>query len=187
MPTTPNFSIDYPCEGSSITLSDFSMLALDTETALAAANTTATFATHRPYVMGSWASANPTVAVETTAVFSANTSSSGITVNAAAGTATIVTPGIYMMGVTTSSGAQSSLTMTSQRASIFKNAAFFATKRYRGSNPTSISCNGGSFTLALSLAAGDVITVSYLWTGTGSLAAAGGSSGNFSLTYLMNA
>lgn len=188
MPTTPNYAIDFPCEGSSVSLADFQMLAQDTENALVTVDATATGATHRPFAAGHWFSLNPAVGVETAALFTAITvSSSNVTVNSATGTMTIVTPGIYRMGVATSGGAQSSLTMTSQRASIFKNGVFVLTKRYRGTNPTGLSCIGGSYTTLLNLVAGDVITVSYFWTGTGSLAAAGGSTGEFDLAFLYSA
>jgi len=184
MPTTPNFSIDYPCEGTSVSLADFQMLAMDTEAALVTVDAAATFATHRPYAAGNWSLANPAVGVETTSIFSASSlSTTGMTVNAAAGTVTIIRPGIHHVSVTCFNP-QSSLTLTSQRASVFKNAVYQLGKRFRGSNPTDIFVNGGSYSAALSFAAGDVITISYLWTGTGSLAAAGGAGGRFDVSFL---
>lgn len=184
MPDTPVYSITYPCEGSPVSVADFATFATDVEAAISTVSTVANGVTHRPYVRGNWTS-NAAVAVETIVVFSAaSTSSTGITVNAAAGTATIGTAGIYRIGANLSNGTQSDTTMSSQRLSVFRNGVFYAGKRFRGRNPISIDCAGGSYTILMNLAAGDVITFRYLWTGTGSIVASGGASGSFDVSML---
>lgn len=171
MPDSPNFAITYPCLGSAITLADFSTFATDVEAALARVDATAVAVTHNPYarLIGFTAAA---VGVETIldfTAFAALNLSSGFTVNNAAGTVTVITPGMYLAGLQIS-GDQSTLTMTSHRVALYVNGVLHSTRKYQGTFPVvGIAAQSGVFDTAVQLAAGDVVTIRYLWTGTGAL------------------
>lgn len=171
MPMTPNFNIDYPCLGVPVTLADFAVFATETEAALAVVDAEAVAVTHNPYarLIGFTAAA---VGVETIldyTAFAATQLSSGVTVNNAAGTVTIITPGLYLAGLQIS-GDQSTLTMTSHRVALFVNGVLYATRKYQGTYPVvGIAAQSGVYDTAVRLAAGDVLTMRYLWTGTGAL------------------
>lgn len=166
MPDTPEFAITYPCEGAPISVADFSVFAADVEAAFVTMDAEAVAATHLPYAM-QVTQTTPLVGAATTLVFvaSAFNFSSGITVAANAFTA--VTPGLYLVTLQ-ANGVDSSLTMTSGRASILRNAVLVdAIKR----KPTPATALVGNMTVAapVNLAAGDAVTFQYLWTGTGVL------------------
>jgi hypothetical protein len=170
MPDTPNFAISYPCMSTAIVVSAFCDFATDVENAIATVDAEATAVLHTPYA---YAISESTAAAgaETTMIFTtfaAGITSSGITVNAAAGTFTIVTPGSYVAAVFVSAN-QATLTMTSQRVAVFVNGALQAVRKYRGTNPVTVGALSGSYSVDLHLAAGDVVTYRYLWTGTGAL------------------
>lgn len=183
MPDTPNFAITYPCLGSVMALADFSTFALDVEAALAAVDAEATAATHNPFAfaLGNVAAALGVESVMTYTGFPANSFNSGITFNAAAGTFTIVTPGVYSATAELASN-QSTLTMTSQRIAVFVNGVLFAVRKYRGTNPVTVGALVGSYSTDVPLLAGDIVTFRYLWTGTGALT--GDATGNVSLAML---
>jgi hypothetical protein len=166
MPDTPNFAITYPCEGAAIDCSDFSTFATDVEAAIATVDAEATAATHTPYAL-QVTQTTPAVGVATTLIFvaSAFNFSSGITVAANAFTA--LTAGLYLVTAQTS-GVTSSLTLTSGRVSILKNAVLVnAIKR----KPIIGFPSASNMTISspVDLAVGDAVTFQYLWTGTGAL------------------
>lgn len=168
MPDTPNYAISFPCEGNVITPAVFSDFALDIEAAIATVSTAGTAVTHTPMARASGITPN-NPGVETVVTTTAATSyASGITLNPAAGTFTIVKPGLY-----NAEGSvyqlQSSLTMTSQRLAVAVNGVNVVAKKYHGSNPADITTLGGSFSAPIYVVAGDVVTFRYLWTGTGVL------------------
>lgn len=170
MPDTPIYAITYPCESAPITVSDFSVFATDVEAALALTDTEATFVTHLPYFRGVGA-ATPAFAVETTTTYTAfptTVASSGVTVNAAAGTVTIITPGIYLASLRVSTP-ESTLTVTSSRAAVAINGVNAAAKKFRGLNPAGVTALSGTYDTDILVIAGDVVTFRYLWTGTGAL------------------
>lgn len=183
MPSTPNFAITYPCLTPLISMPDFSAFATDVEAALAAVDAEAVTATHNPYAfaLGNVAAAFGVESILTYTGFPANSFNSGITFNAAAGTFTIVTPGLYSATAESSSN-QSTLTMTSQRIAVFVNGVLFAVRKYRGTNPVTVGALVGSYSTDVPLIAGDVVTFRYLWTGTGALT--GDATGNVSLAML---
>lgn len=184
MPTSPNFNIDYPCLGPSIALSDFSELAFDTEAAIAAVDAEAAAALSKPAARG-LGFTPAALGVDTTLTYSAfpaQAYSSGITLNAAAGTFTIIKPGIYLASAAVQ-GNQSTLTMTSQRISVVVNGVTNSVRKYRGTNPITVGAITGTYSAVIGpLAAGDVVTFRYLWTGTGALTS--DASGLVSLHYL---
>lgn len=166
MPDTPNFAITYPCEGPAISCADFSTFATDVESALATVDAEAVAVAQTPYAL-QVTSTTPALAVATTLVFvaSAFNFSSGITVAANAFTAT--TAGLYVATAQTQS-VTSTLTLTSARTSILKNAVMVdAIKR----KPFVSSPGASNMTISapIDLAVGDAITFQYLWTGTGAL------------------
>lgn len=170
MPITPNFSIAYPCEGSAITLADFANLATTTEAAVIAVLAEARAVTHTPNARALGTSA-AAFGVEDTMIYTlvpTSVVSSGITVNAAAGTFTILTPGIYLATVRLG-GNSSTLTMTSQRVATAVNGVNQTVRKYRGFNPATTEAIAGAWTSDILCAAGDVVTFRYLWTGTGAL------------------
>lgn len=178
MPNTPNFGITYPCMGSPISTADFVNFASTTETAISTVAAEATAVATGMYAyLPSINLPNPAVGVETILLFSATTASNGMTINTGAGTVTPTTSGICAMSLSLSSAPQSSLTLTSQRIAIYVNGVLFAARKWPGNNPVNIGAYGGSFEIAVPVSAGDTITFRYLWTGTGSLAAAGGAGG----------
>lgn len=184
MPDTPNFAITYPCENVPISCNDFAVLATDTEAAILSVNAEATAVLSDPAARAR-ASTAVALAVDTTltyAAFPTTQFSSGITFNAAAGTFTIVTPGIYIASTAVDSNS-STLTMTSQRVSVVLNGVLYGARKYRGTNPITANVLTGSYTIAIGpLIAGDVVTFRYLWTGTGVLNANAGAT--VSLNYL---
>lgn len=166
MPDTPNFAITYPCEGSAIDCDDFSIFATDVEAAFATVDAEATAVTHVPYAL-QVTQTTPALAVATTLVFvaSAFNFSSGITVAANAFTA--LTDGLYLVNAQTQ-GVTSTLTMTSGRVSILKNAVLVdAIKRKPLIGLPTIS--NMTISAPVNLLAGDAVTFQYLWTGTGAL------------------
>jgi hypothetical protein len=166
MPDTPNFAITYPCEGSTISCDDFAVFANDVEAAFVTVDAEATAVTHLPYAL-QVTSTTPAVGVATTLVSTASAFnfSSGITVAANAFTA--VTPGLYLVTAQTQS-VTSTLTMTSGRVSILKNAVLVnAIKRKPVIGLPSVS--NMTVSSPLDLLAGDAVTFQYLWTGTGAL------------------
>jgi hypothetical protein len=170
--TTPNYAIPFPCEGEAITTASFSAWALGVENALIQADAAATAATHEPQANLS-AQSNTAVGVEGTLTFDAFggtlNMSNGITINAAAGTATVVFPGLYNVMVSIPGNA-STLTMTSQRMAVYVNGVLYAAKKLRGFTVASTITLSGSVDWDVGpLAAGDVITIRWLWTGTGAL------------------
>lgn len=169
MPATINFAIPYPCMGPVVNCADFTAYATGIEAAFVTVDAEASAVLKTPYAIQA-ASATPALAVATTFTFtpSANDFSSGITVAANAFTA--VTPGLYAVEVQVSSST-STLTMTSGRVSILKNAVLVnAFKRKPQVSFPSISVM--NLTAAVNLSAGDAITFQYLWTGTGALTGA---------------
>jgi hypothetical protein len=166
MPDTPNFAITYPCMGPAISCDNFAVFATDVETAIATVDAEATAVTHTPYAI-QVTQTTPALATATTLVFVASVFnfSSGITVAANAFTA--LTPGLYLVNVDTSP-VDSTLTMTSGRVSILKNAVLVnAIKRKPVIGLPSVS--GMSISATVNLAVGDAVTYQYLWTGTGAL------------------
>jgi hypothetical protein len=186
MPDSPNFAITYPCMDTAITLADFATLADDTEAAITTVNSEATAATQDPAGHAFFFTA-AAVGVETIMTYSAVpavTVASGITLNAAAGTWTIVTPGIYIASGNVQAN-QSTLTMTSQRIGTFLNGTLYAVRKYRGTNPVTVGAITGSYSAVIGpLVAGDVVTFRYLWTGTGALTA--NASGYVAINFLAN-
>jgi hypothetical protein len=173
MPDTPVYEITYPCEGDPISMSDFSVFAADVEAALVVTDAEADLATHLPNARG-LGSATPAVNVEATLTYLASpaaNASSGITFNAAAGTFTMVTPGIYLATVQMFSP-ESTLTVTSQRVAVAVNAVNTVVKKQSGAVPPTILGRPTSYSTDIAVAAGDVVTFRYLWTGTGALASA---------------
>jgi hypothetical protein len=170
MPDTPIYGITYPCEGAPIAVSDFYTFATDVEVAIGVVDAEATLVTHLPNARAA-GQVSPALGVEGTYLFTIPTSiaSSGITVAAGAGTMTIITPGIYLASVR-QAVSESTLTITSSRVAVTVNGVNQVIKKFRGSNPAGILSLSGSYTVALPLAAGDVVTFRYLWTGTGALA-----------------
>lgn len=169
MPDTPNFAITYPCEGAAISCDDFAVFAGDVEAAFITVDAEATAVTHQPYAL-QVTSTTPALAVATTLVFTASAFnfSSGITVAANAFTA--LTRGLYLVTAQTQS-VTSTLTMTSGRVSILKNAVLVdAIKR----KPTIgfPSVNNMTVSAPVDLLVGDAVTFQYLWTGTGALTGA---------------
>jgi hypothetical protein len=172
MPDTANFAITYPCEGPVISCNDFATLAADVEAALVTVDAEATVVTHRPQLK---ITADTTAAVGvdtimTFVTFSGATSYivNGFTVNNAAGTITIITPGLYLIGIQVAAN-QSTLTMTSQRMGVYVNGVLNTVRKYRGNNPADVGVLSGANDSGVALLAGDVVTVRYLWTGTGAL------------------
>jgi hypothetical protein len=166
MPDTPNFAITYPCVGSPVACSDFYTYATDVEAAVATVDAEATASTHLPYAL-QVTQTTPAVAVATTLVFTASAFnfSTGITV--AGNTFTAITPGLYLVTAQTS-GIDSTLTMTSGRLSILRNAVLVdAIKRKPFLAFPSVS--NMTITAPVELAVGDVVTFQYLWTGSGAL------------------
>lgn len=171
MPTTPIYSIQYPCESPSITLADFAAFATTTEAAIAATDAEAVAVTHNPNARGIGI-ATPAFGVDTVltyTAFAANFSSSQFTVNLAAGTLQPLVSGLYSVSIRTG-GNFSTLTMTSQRTAMNINGSLVVATRDRGTNPASTGTTGSSFTADVYLsAATSIVTFSYLWTGTGVL------------------
>lgn len=176
MPDTANFSITYPCEGTAITLSDFSTYANDVEAALAQIDTEATAVTHVPYAFAQLSTATA-VGVEATMTFS-NTSGSGVTIGAS--TFTIITAGLYRANTITGA-TQSTLTITSQRQAIAVNGTNVVACKWRGNNPADVNVYFGGYGTDLSLAVGDTVSFKYLWTGTGAIGSLGNSYGSITL------
>lgn len=179
MPDTSNYAITYPCLGESIECEDFFTLATDVESAFVTVDAEAANVLNLPYARVGSAVANPAFGVETVMTFGsipASDYSSGITVNAGAGTMTIDTAGIYQASVQVS-GNQSTLTITSQRIAVFVNGVFQMARKYRGTNPATSFVLSGTYTSNIGpLAIGDVVTFRYLWTGTGALSSPAGGS-----------
>lgn len=166
MPDTPNFAITYPCEGVPISCADFSVFATDVEAAIATVDAEGVAVTHEPYAL-QVTQTTAAVGVATTLVFvaSAFNFSSGITVAANAFTA--LTGGLYLVNVQGNS-INSTLTLTSNRVSILKNAVLVdAIKR----KPVVGVASAGNITISapVDLAVGDAVTFQHLWTGTGAL------------------
>lgn len=171
MPDTPIYGITYPCLADDVTLADFATFASDVEAAIATVDAEAALTLRTPNAIQA-ASTATAVGVEAVMTFSVGPNSStanGLTVNSGAGTVTVITPGVYKIGAFVSPGNQSTLTMTSQRIAIYINGVFYAARKYRGRNPASFDVLGGAFDTAVFLAAGSVVTLRYLWTGTGAL------------------
>lgn len=166
MPDTPNFAITYPCEGFGVAVADFATFATDVEAALVTVDAEATAVTHTPYAL-QVTNTNPAVGVATTLVFVASgfNFSSGITVAANAFTA--ITPGLYMVTAQTQP-VSSTLTLTSARTSILKNAVLVNAIK-RKPSASSPAVNGMTISAPVELLAGDVVAFQYLWTGTGAL------------------
>lgn len=164
MPNTPNFGITYPCMSPAISVNDFQAYATSVETAIATVDTEATATTHLPYAI-QVTSTTPAVGVATTLVFvaSAFNLSSGVTV--AANTFTIITPGLYDV-IAQTGPFDSTLTLTSARTSILKNAVLVNAIK-RKPSVAFPSAGNMNITAALDCAVGDAITFQYLWTGTG--------------------
>lgn len=184
MPTTPNFAISYPCEGAPISPSDFFSFATTTEAALSAVAAEAAAVTTGMYAYVSANIPNPAVGVETIYTFSTSFASNGMTVNTGAGTITPTTSGICVVSANQSGAPQSSLTISSQRIAVYNNGVFFAAKKFPGNNPADIGTYGGSFEMPVPVVAGDTLTFRYLWTGTGTLAGAGGTAANLWLSMI---
>ena len=148
MPDTPNFPITYPCAGVTISCDSFREFATDVEAAIATVDAEAAAALNLPYARIVFASANPAFGVETVMTFGlipTGDFANGVTVNAGAGTMTIVTPGIYQASVQMF-GNQSTLTMTSQRIGVFVNAVLQMVRKYRGTNPAGAGALSGTYT-----------------------------------------
>lgn len=176
MPSTPNFGITFPCMDAPVTAADFATLASTTEAALVTVAAEAANVTNGQHAHISMTLANPAVGVETIYTYSASFAANGMTVNTGAGTVTPTTSGICVVSLIQSSAPQSSLTITSQRIAVYNNGVLFAARKWPGNNPVNIGTYGGSFEVPVPVLAGDTLTFRYLWTGTGSLAAAGGAS-----------
>lgn len=173
--TTPNYAIPFPCAGDPLNPAAFQSLALGVDNALLQGDAAATAATHEAQANLS-GQANPAVGVEAIVTFDflggIFNLSNGITINAAAGTATVVFPGLYGV-MMTSGGSQSTLTMTSQRMAVYVNGVLYAAKKLRGFNPAFVQTLSGSVYWDVGpLVLGDVITLRWVWTGTGALTSA---------------
>jgi hypothetical protein len=177
MPDTPNFAITYPCMGPTVAVADFQVYAADVEAALVAVDAEAQAVTHVPYAFATLAS-NPALGVETVMTMS-STTSSGVTVGAS--TFTAVTGGVYTFGAQLG-GTTSTLTLTSQRLAVYVNGVFQVACKWRGSNPIDAFGLDGAYSVDLPIAAADVVTFRYLWTGTGALF--GPAAGTASMTLL---
>lgn len=166
MPDTLNFAITYPCEGSAVSCSDFAVFATDVEAAVAAVDAEAVAATHLPYAL-QVTQTTPAVGVATTLVFvaSAFNFSAGVTVAANAFTA--LTAGLYLVNAQTN-GVDSTLTLTSGRVSILKNAVLVDAIK-RKPVPALASVDRMTVSVPVELAVGDAVTFQFLWTGTGAL------------------
>lgn len=168
MPSTPNFGIVYPCLTPVVTAADFVAFATSTEAANATVDAEAVAVTHLPYALQTTSTVIP-VGVATTLAFSASAFnfSAGITVGVSS--FTILTGGLYLVTVQTQ-GVESNTTLTSARTSILRNGVLVnAIKRKPFvSFPTASNMN---ITAAVPLAAADVLSAQYLWTGTGALLA----------------
>lgn len=172
MPTTTNYAIPYPCEGDVITPAVFLAYATGVEAAVANVDAVQAAVLHTPFFMAT-PTAAAAVGVETTALFLAFTTSqasSGVTVNQAAGTVTIITPGLYQVSAQVAAN-QATLTMTSQRVAVAVNGINIVVRKYRGTNPVTVGALSGGYSSDINLAVGDVVTFRYLWTGTGALTA----------------
>lgn len=171
MPTTPVYGIQFPCESPSVSLTDFQALATTTEAAIALIDAEAVAVTHNPNARGV-GTATPAFGVDTVLTYTASPTqltSSGFTVNAAAGTFQPLVSGLYAVSVRVGSN-QSTLTMTSQRVAVNINGSLTVATRGRGANPASFEALSTTFTSDVFLnAALHVVTFSYLWTGTGAL------------------
>jgi hypothetical protein len=171
MPDTPIYGITYPCVTSPVNPADFEALAADTEAALAVLDAEATSVTHLPNARA-FGDALPAFGVEATLTyltFPTLNTSAGITFNAAAGTFTIITPGIYSASVRNIGPGSGSLTITSQRIAVAVNGTNRVIRKYRGFNPPDPGVLAGSYSCDISCLAGDVVTFRFLWTGTGVL------------------
>lgn len=170
MPDTPIYGITFPCESAPVSVADFSTFATDVEAALVTTDAEARTVTHLPTAKAT-GSVNPAFGVETAytyLLFPASVVSTGITLNAAAGTFTIITPGVYSASVR-AVPIDSTLTVTSSRVAVTVNGTNVVSRKYRGFNPPDPTSLSGSYTADVFLAAGDVVTFRLLWTGTGAL------------------
>jgi hypothetical protein len=179
MPDTPNFAITYPCMDATINCDSFRELATDVESAFVVVDAEAAATLNLPYARIGAAQANPAFGVEaimTYGIIPASDYVNGITVNSGAGTMTIVTPGVYQASAQ-NLGNQSTLTITSQRLAVYVNGVLQMARKYRGTNPATAVVLSGTYTANIGpLAAGDVVTFRYLWTGTGALSSPAGAS-----------
>lgn len=179
MPDTPNFGITYPCEDTLVDCDDFATLATDIESAIATVDAEASNVLNLPYGRVSSATANPAFGVEAIMTWGGSPTgdfANGVTLNAGAGTMTIVTPGIYQASAY-NLGNQSTLTITSQRIAVYVNGIFQVARKYRGTNPATAIVLSGTYTADIGpLVAGDIVTFRYLWTGTGALSSPAGAS-----------
>lgn len=171
MPDTPVYAITYPCMGVPLTLADFSTFATDVEAALAIVDAEALAVTQIPHLKIN-GTVTTALSVEAVMLFTSTGATlyavSGFTVNNAAGTITVITPGLYEITAQVDAN-QSTLTMTSQRAAIYINGVLHSARKYRAYNPVLAGALDGTYKVGVYLAAGDVVTLRYLWTGTGAL------------------
>lgn len=170
MPDTPVYGITYPCASSPVDVDDFRVLAEDVATAVSTVDLESVGITHlaNGRALGT---VNPALGVEGTflyTAFPAQTTTTGIALNAGTGVFTVITGGIYSATLR-NGGAQSTLTVTSHRMSVAVNGVNQVTRKYRGSNPPDQFSMTGSYSCDIFAAAGDLITFRFLWTGTGAL------------------
>lgn len=178
MPSTPQFSIDYPCMGPAINPTAFAELATSTEEALDRVGFSATpgggeayAVTHLPTGRG-LGSVTTAFGVEATFNFLAVPSSvvtgTGVTINTVTGAFNFLFNGFYMASVNIG-GSSSTLTMTSHRVAVYVNGVLYAARKTRGTNPASTSALSTSFDFGINILNTDTVTFRYLWTGTGVL------------------
>ena len=165
----PNYDIDYPCLGTVIDPDAFNEFATDVEAALATVDAEVTALTRMPYAQASLTS-NTALGVEA-AMTIVSPSSEGITVGAT--TFTVITPGLYAIAASLG-GNQSTLTMTSQRIAVAVNGVNVVAGKWRGSNPADPTVRDGGYSTDVPLAAGDLVSFRFLWTGTGVLSGPAG-------------
>ena len=164
MPSTPNFAIPYPCMGVPITLADFSSFATAVETAIASVDTVEGTVLSRPsaFVVNS---GSTSVALGASTPLTYNTElwdtdgMADLAVNASR--LTVRTNGVYMV-FGGSNTVASPATVTSNRVTLSKNGAAFATNKQDSTASTYPN-------MAMSIipaVVGDFFLLEYLWTGT---------------------
>lgn len=187
MPSTPNFGITYPCEGSPIAVTDFSSFALSAEAAISTVSAEGAAVVADPVFHAIGVAAIAASGADTTMTYTGFVSSfksSGFTVNTATGDITAVTTGIYELWALVNTSGQATVSMTSQRIGIFINGTFYASQKRRAYNPAIANATYGTFSVMAQLTAGDVVNFKYQWTGTAALSSQGG--GTVGINFVAN-
>lgn len=167
MPATIPYGITYPCLSPIVNPSDFYDFAMTTEAALSAVNALTPALLRRDYVAAE--GVNPNTAVGVTSTVSWNTPTAANNPNGmfSAGSPTVFTlqsSGSFMVGLHITN-LTSPTTETSVRGAVLLAGAEQIWGKTGG--PTSFSTQFAISGLIMSATAGQQITVTFLWTGTG--------------------